>query len=613
MRKVLLACLIGGLVLSGCDGTRLYPDWFGGKRRKHHPVCPPPSPAPPPLVDTAPVAALSVDKTSGALSSVFHVDASGSWDTEDPTSKLEVRWDWEDDGTFDTAFSATKTAAHAYSREGAKRIRVEVRDPGGLTTQATRTVTVGTSASDVNGDGYADLVVGAPDHEGSSPGKVYVFFGGPTLTGRDLSVGDQADAVLTGQASDEIFGTTLVVGDVNGDGLGDICVGATDADVGGADSGSVYVFFGSSTFSSRDLGQSGVTADITIVGPAPYDQLGYTLAVGDLNDDGTDDLVVGAPHESASGTLTNGRVYVFFGGSNLADLDLSSGGPADATFNGATVLDTFGLSLATGDVNDDGVADLLVGAAHQDTGAFDAGAVYVFYGGAGLTGVDLATGGAADAAFFGQGSLDEFGFLSLEGSDVTGDGVADVVVGCYLNDAGGSNSGRVYVFRGSATLSGKNLASGDVADVTLTGAAGDTLGNFMACADVNGDGTSDVVVSGVGNDAGGTDAGRAYVFFGGPGLSDTNLSTGDSADVIVTGAAAFDLFGYVAGGDVDGDGTPDLIVGAIWNDAGGPQAGRVYVFKGPNLSNVDLSAGGSADLTFTGPGGTTRFGHALSP
>lgn len=282
-------------------------------------------------------------------------------------------------------------------------------------------------------------------------------------------------------------------------------------------------------------------------------------------------------------------------------------------FNGAALQDTFGLSLATGDVNDDGAADLLIGAAHQDTGAFDAGAVYVFFGGVGFNGVDLAGGGTADVSLFGQGALDEFGFLGLEAVDVSGDGVADVVVGSYLNDAGGANTGRVYAFRGGSALTGKNLAAGDLADITLTGAAGDTLGNFMATADVNGDGTADLLVSGVGNDGGGTDSGRAYVFHGGAGLVDTNLATGGSADVTITGATAFDHFGYMAGGDVDGDGTPELIVGAMWNDAGGTNAGRVYVLKGSSLANVDLSAGGAADLTFTGPNGTTRFGHALGP
>src|SRR5439155_13951577 len=152
--------------------------------------------------------------------------------------------------------------------------------------------------------------------------------------------------------------------------------------------------------------------------------------------------------------------------------------------------------------------------------------------------------------------------------DVSGGGLADVVVGADLNAAGGAGAGRVYVFYGGP-------GADAVADLTLTGAAaGDAFGNSVSSAgDVNGDGYADVIVGAYLNDAGGTDAGRAYVYYGGPGADAV-------ADLTLTGAAAGDSFGYSvsSAGDVNGDGYADVIVGAYQNDAGGGDAGAAYVY-----------------------------------
>ncbi len=144
----------------------------------------------------------------------------------------------------------------------------------------------------------------------------------------------------------------------------------------------------------------------------------------------------------------------------------------------------------------------------------------------------------------------------------------------------------------------------NVADVLLTGAASNdkVFGRSVATAgDVNGDGYSDVIVGADGNDAGGADAGRAYIYFGGASMNNV-------ADVLLTGAAANDNFGYsvATAGDVNGDGYSDVIVGALFNDAGGADAGWAYIyFGGASMNNV-------ADVLLTGAAANDNFGYSVA-
>jgi hypothetical protein len=389
------------------------------------------------------------------------------------------------------------------------------------------------SAGDVNGDGFADVIVGAPD-AGGNFGRAYVYHGGP---GADAV----AELTLTGAALDDNLGDSVAsAGDVNGDGFADLIVGAIGNDAGGSGAGRAYVYYGGPG--------ADAVADLTLTGAAPVDWFGYSVATaGDVNGDGFADVIVGAL-ELLGGA---GRAYVYYGGpaaDAVADLNLS----------GAVPDDWFGISVASaGDVNVDGFADLIVGAFANDAGGEDAGRVYVYHGGPGADDVaDLILTGVAAFEYFGT---------SVASADLNGDGFADLIVGAVGSSG---EAGRAYVYHGGP-------GADDVADLTLTGAeAGDLLGYSVASAgDVNGDAFADLIVGAPGSDAAGVDAGRAYVYHGGPG-------TDDVADVTLTGAAASNGFGgsVASAGDVNGDGLADLIVGATNNSAGGSWAGRAYVF-----------------------------------
>ena len=334
--------------------------------------------------------------------------------------------------------------------------------------------------------------------------------------------------VFTGEAAADQFGWSLSgAGDVNNDGFDDLIVGAPFNDAGGGEAGRAYVY----------SGQSG-TRLYTFTGEGPFDRFGISVSgAGDVNNDGYDDLIVGAPF--VGGNV--GRAYVYSGQS----------GALLHTFTGEAVMDDFGISVSSaGDVNDDGFDDVIVGATRGGGG--NAGRAYVYSG----------QGGALLHTFTGEAAEDRFGYSVSGAGDVNNDGFDDLIVGANYNNAGGARAGRAYVYSGQ---SGALL-------YTFTGeTAYDLFGESVSGAgDVNNDGYDDLIVGAAGNDAGGSNAGRAYVY---SGQSGALLYT-------FTGEAAGDQFGRsVSGaGDVNNDGFDDLIVGAYFNDAGGGFAGRAYVY-----------------------------------
>jgi len=390
---------------------------------------------------------------------------------------------------------------------------------------------VSVAVGDVNGDRKGDVVVGAAQENGMQ-GRAYVF------SGTDGSLLFTLDA--PNPQSTTCFGCYVAVGDVNGDQKGDIAVGSPQELTGGKREGRVYVFSGAD-------GSLLLTLNDPDPQPAPpWGFFGSPVAVGDVNGDGKGEVAVGATGQPVGGNSRQGRAYVFSGadGSLLFTLDTPNPGP----------FRLFGSSLAVGDVNGDGEADIAVG-------AYGERRTYVF------SGVDqllLFTLNAPDpqvGVYFGW---------SVAVGDVNGDGKGDIAVGDYGESANGNSyQGRAYVFSGA---DGSLLRTLD----TPNPQANAEFGYSLAVGDVNGDGKGDIVVGADGETVGGnTRQGRAYLFSGASGSVRFTLDTPNPQ--------AYAYFGWsVAVGDVDGDGKGDITVGAPLEDVGGnDQQGRAYVFSPP--------------------------------
>ncbi len=413
------------------------------------------------------------------------------------------------------------------------------------------------AAGDVNGDGFDDVVVGAPmfDNGHVNEGAVFVFHG--SATGLSPTHDWTAES---NQANAQFGSSVATAGDVNDDGYADVIVGAHSYDNPESNEGSAFIYHGFAT---------GLSATPNRTLDSPSDQaegsFGYSVATaGDVNNDGYADVIVGA--RSYDNPESNeGSAFIYHG--SATGLSATPNRTLDSPSDQAE--GSFGYSVATaGDVNNDGYADVIVGAPNLDNPEANEGTVFIFHGS--NTGIGSTPNRTLDSPSDQAGCA--FGYSVASAGDVNGDGYADVVVGAPTCDNGESDEGVIFIYHGSNTGLGTtpNLAIDSDQASALFGWSVATAG------DINGDGHADVIVGAPNFNHGQNLEGMAFLFHGSAtGLTATPGWTFESDQ-----AGAWLGYSVSSAGDINHDGAIDVIVGAATYSNGQAEEGRAFVFYG---------------------------------
>ncbi len=431
---------------------------------------------------------------------------------------------------------------------------------------------------DIDGDGVDDFVVAAinSDAGGSNAGQVYVFSGAATSAGLRAEPQVEAMGSYIGEADGAMLGYCLAAaGDVNDDGLADLLIGAPVDDQFGGNAGLAYLVLGRTSGWTMYTPISSV--DISFRPEEEGDRAGDALAgAGDVDGDGYDDMLIGAPYNEQNGDNA-GKAYLVLGAaSGWQHQDLAD---ADASFVGSAEDDWAGGGLAgAGDVDGDGYDDVVIGARGYASG----GAAFLYLGDPVVWNWDTPLS-AADATFEGEAASDDAGYSVAGVGDVNGDGLDDLLIGA----PGSGTAGEAYLVLGRSTGWITSLSNADASFVGEEG--GDEAGiTVSAAGDMDGDGLDDMVIGARSNDHLHWSAGQAYVVRGrASGWAFNMQLTG--ADASILGFEDVEEVGESlgGGGDLDGDGFDDIIVGGSDNEDAYTTGGSVYVVRGFPATDVD--------------------------
>ncbi|MDZ8134730.1 MAG: hypothetical protein RM049_05420 [Nostoc sp. DedQUE04] len=494
------------------------------------------------------------------------------------------------------------------------------------------------NAGDINNDGIDDLIIGARNASPngiSAAGQSYVVFGGRNLGSSGIfnlsSLDGTNGFIINGIATGDFLGNSVSnAGDINNDGVDDLIIGTYGTSPNGnSEARESYVVFGGTNLGSDgslNLSDLNGSNGFLINGIAERDFPGSSVSnAGDINNDGIDDLIIGAPGATANGKNNAGQTYVVFGGTNLGSdgsLYLSDLNGSDGfLINGIAERDNSGSSVSNaGDINGDGIDDLIIGAGGANPNGISlAGQSYVVFGG-----TNLGSGGIFNLAFLngtngfiinGIAEDDYSGSSVSNAGDINNDGIDDLIIGAYSASPNGKyDAGQSYVVFG-----GTNLGSGgtlNLSDLNGTNgffingiAAGDTSGISVSNAgDINNDGIDDLIIRAYdANRNGNSSAGQSYVVFGGTNIASSNTSfnlTGTpDADNLFSTPSNNIIDGLTGDDTLTGNGGQDKFIINL-GDGNDTITDFAGVGKGTNpsaevIANVDT-------LQFTGSGLTAQ-------
>lgn len=430
--------------------------------------------------------------------------------------------------------------------------------------------------------------------------------------------------VIVGSVAGEEFGYSLAAGDLDADGATDLIVGAPGHEVRavGPNTGAVYIFSAASVVDTAGPRVARDVARVVLTGAGARSRFGQTLAIGDLDGDSVDDLVVGAPAAGGDDSIASGSVCVFLGG---APADSGCvGAAADVTLHGGAPADRLGSFVAVADIDGDGSNELIAAAcrARAPSGR-RSGVIYVVPGPVvGRAKGEVAVTDLAAALIVGDHDDDALGEVAV--ADIDGDGDTEVLVAAEFADGGEADEvdvGRVYVLPSAALAGGGTVAVAARAVSVFSGRSPrGLLGSSMAAGDVDSDGIDDLILSAPAARPQGAklDAwGESFLAFGRPGGFGWSNDLPGEAALSFRAASRWDLFGLpVIAEDLNGDRNADIVVGAQFADSpdgSRRRCGEVSVYWGSLKSVMDAKSGSAdlADLTIVGGQEMESIGGAL--
>ncbi|RMD98503.1 MAG: hypothetical protein D6814_07450 [Calditrichaeota bacterium] len=447
------------------------------------------------------------------------------------------------------------------------------------------------ATGDLNGDGQKDLIIGAPGWaapDQAPGGAVFIFWGRTNLQGSiDLST-ETADVLISGSAGGGNLGASLFAADLDGDQIDDLVLGNPDFTPDTlTQAGAVYLFWGRSEWPA-EINLDSVRADQVFLGGEMQEHLGNALSAGDINGDGRIELLISAWQGSYPGHISTGKVYVFLRPDSLPEIINLSRQNASTTIFGKKNNDFAGFALATADMNNDGLDDILIGAykANSQTG-LDAGEAYAVFGRVSWPDSLWLKETPPQLTVQGASGFDHLGY-ALAAGDFNQDGFSDWVIGARQANPieGLTNSGAVYLLYGRETFPDIINLRDNLADVNIYG--GDDagfMGSSLLVGDINHDRLPDMILGAPRATAGSRrEAGKVFFLLGRQPLPAVMDLRQNLPDLTIWGADSLAHLGTsLAAGDLNGDQFQDLLIGA--ENQG--KSGAVYVFFGSPAVQVE--------------------------